>query len=148
MALRAFLGNADVGIEADALDPLVDLIGGYPYFLHLYGKHAWEAGTSAVVTRNDVEAAARTAEADLVRFYGERLRGLGDLAYDWLVEAAALLPDERTINVVAARMDRTSAQLGSTVHGLIQQSLIRPEPGRGRFSFAVPGLDRHLHTSS
>jgi hypothetical protein len=38
------LDNAGVGIEPDALDRLVALIGGYPYFLHLYGKHAWLAG--------------------------------------------------------------------------------------------------------
>lgn len=146
-AMRAFLDNVDVGIEAEALDRLVGLIGGYPYFLHLFGKHAWEAGTSDVVTLDDVEQAARAAEGDLARFYGERLRGLGDLAYDWLVAAATLAPGDRTVGNVAARLDRTSAQLGSTVQGLIQQSLVRHEPGRGRFSFAVPGLDRHLRQS-
>lgn len=144
VAIRRMLHGADVGIEPDALDRLVELIGGYPYFLHLYGKHAWMAGTGDVVTLDEVEAAARTAAEDLTRFYGERVRGLGDLAYDWLTTAAELPADERTVGNVARRLGRTSSQLGSTVDSLVGRGLIRPEPGRGRFSFALPGLDRYL----
>lgn len=146
-AIRGMLSNVDVGIEPDALDLLVDHIGGYPYFLHLYGKHAWAAGASDVITLRDVEAAAHEAATDLARFYGERMRGLGDLAYDWLVAAASLPKAERTTGNVAAELGRTSPQLGSTVHALIGRALIRHEPGRGRFSFAVPGLDRCLRDS-
>jgi hypothetical protein len=143
-ALHGMLDNAGVGIEPDALDRLVALIGGYPYFLHLYGKHAWLAGDREVITLAEVEGAAEVAAVDLTRFYGERVRGLGDLAYDWLVAAARLPADERTVGAVAARLGRTSPQLGSTVESLIGRALIRHEPGRGRFSFALPGLDRYL----
>jgi len=143
-AIRGMLANVDVGIEPEALDLLVDHIGGYPYFLHLYGKHAWAAGSSDVVTVSDVELAVVEATTDLRRFYGERVRGLGDLAYDWLVAAARLPTTERTTGNVAAELSRTSSQLGSTVDALLRRGLIRHEPGRGRFSFAVPGLDRYL----
>jgi hypothetical protein len=143
-AIRGMLDNAEVGIEPDALDRLVDLVGGYPYFLHLYGKHAWAAGAGDVITAAEVELAAESAALDLARFYGERVRGLGDVAYDWLQAAARLRPDERTVGAVAAALGRTSAQLGSTVDSLIGRALIRHEPGRGRFSFALPGLDRYL----
>lgn len=144
VAIRAFLENEGVGIEPEALERLVDLVGGYPYFLHLYGKHAWQAGTGSVVTVADVETAEQTAGVDLARFYGERLRNVGDLAHDWLMAAARLPPEDRTVGAVAAQLGRTSSQLGSTVDALVGKSLIRPEPGRGQFSFAVPGLDRHL----
>jgi hypothetical protein len=143
-AIRGMLHNADVGIEPEALDRLVDLVGGYPCFLHLYGKHAWAAGDGEVITAADVELAAGSAALDLARFSGERVRGLGDLAYDWLQTAARLRPDERTVGAVATQLGRTSAQLGSTVDSLIGRALVRHEPGRGRFSFALPGLDRYL----
>jgi hypothetical protein len=142
--VRGLLDNVGVGIEPDALDRFVALVGGYPYFLHLYGKHAWLAGDGEVITLPEVTAAADTAGADLHRFYGERVRGLGDLAYDWLVAAARLPVEERTVGRVAAALGRTSPQLGSTVESLIGRALIRHEPGRGRFSFALPGLDRYL----
>jgi hypothetical protein len=143
-AIRGMLDNVEVGIEPDALDRLVDLVGGYPYFLHLYGKHAWAAGDGAVITAAEVEIAAGSAALDLARFYGERVRGLGDVAYDWLQAAARLPAEERTVGAVAAELGRTSSQLGSTVDSLIGRALIRHEPGRGRFSFALPGLDRYL----
>jgi hypothetical protein len=143
-AIRGMLANVDVGIEPEALDLLAEHIGGYPYFLHLYGKHAWAAGSSDVITLDDVEAAVDEAAIDLARFYGERVRGLGDLAYDWLVAAAQLPSTDRTTGNVAAALGRTSPQLGSTVDALIGRALVRHEPGRGRFSFAVPGLERYL----
>lgn len=144
VAIRRMLDGADVGIEPEALDRLVELIGGYPYFLHLYGKHAWMAGTGDIVTLDEVEAAAGTASQDLARFYGERVRGLGDVAYDWLAAAAELPAEDRTAGNVARGLGRTSSQLGSTVDALVGRGLIRPEPGRGRFSFALPGLDHYL----
>ena len=148
VALTKLLGNVDVGIEADALDRMVELIGGFPFFLHLYGKHAWQAGDGAVVTTAEVEQAATTAAVDLAHFYGERLRGLGTLAYDWLVAAAHLDDEDHTVGRVAAQLGRTSDQLGSTVDSLLGRGLIRHEPGRGRFSFALPGLDAHLLRAS
>ncbi len=143
-AIRGMLANGAVGIEPDALDHLVALIGGYPYFLHLYGKHAWAAGSGDIVTAGDVESAADAAAGDLARFYGERVRGLGDRAYDWLTAAARLPASERTVGAVASELGRSSAQLGSTVDALIGRGLIRHEPGRGRFSFALAGLDTYL----
>ena len=107
VALTKLLGNVDVGIEADALDRMVELIGGFPFFLHLYGKHAWQAGDGAVVTTAEVEQAATTAAVDLAHFYGERLRGLGTLAYDWLVAAAHLDDGDHTVGRVAAQLGRT-----------------------------------------
>ena len=143
-ALRAYAGNAGVGVDADALDLWVQLIGGYPYFLHLYGRHVWRAGQGPVITLDEVGDAAAAAGADLDRFYGERLRGLGDLQHDWLRLAAALPDDDRTVAAVAERLGRRTTELGSTYASLLGHGLIRRLPARGRFAFAVPGLDRHL----
>lgn len=133
-----------MGFDSVALDALVDAIGGYPYFLHLYGRHVWRAGSARVVTAEDVRRGLASAAVDLERFYGERLRPLGDLQHDWLVVAARLPAEERTVGAVAAALGRPTSGLGSTFAGLTAHGLIRRAEGRGRFAFAVPGLDRFL----
>lgn len=144
---RAFLAAEGVAIDTDALDLVVHRVAGYPYFLHLVGRQVWRAGTRRVMTTGDVRRADGPLAADLARFYGERLRPLGELQYDWLREAAELVPEERTVGAVAARLGRRSSSLGSTFAALAGHGLVRREPGRGRFALAVPGLDGHLRAS-
>lgn len=143
-ALHALARNEDVGFDSLALDDLVTEVGGYPYFLHLLGTHVWRAGDSPVITRRDVDRGLAAAAVDLERFYDERLRPLGDLQHEWLVTAARLPEDDRTVGAVAAALGRTTSALGSTFAGLTAHGLVRRATGRGRFAFAVPGLDRHL----
>ncbi|WP_370323822.1 ATP-binding protein [Euzebya sp.] len=142
--LVAFAANRDVAIDAPALDRLVELVQGYPYFLHLIGHRVWTAGTGPVITVEEVDEGYAIARADLDGFYAERLRGLGDLQHDWLRAAAAVDDADRTTGAVAARLGRRSSQLGSTVRALVDRGLIRMAPGRGRFEFGLPGLAGHL----
>lgn len=107
-----------MGFDSVALDALVDAIGGYPYFLHLYGRHVWRAGSARVVTAEDVRRGLASAAVDLERFHGERLRPLGDRQHDWLVAAARLPAEERTVGAVAAALGRATSGLGSTFAGL------------------------------
>ena len=143
-ALAAAAGNREVSVDADALDAMVEAIGGYPYFLHVIGRQVWLAGDGPVITRTDADAGITAARTEMARFYGERVRDLGEIQHDWLMAAARLPPSERTVGAVAAAMHRSSSQLGSTVNGLVDRGLIRYAPGRGRFEFALPGLAEHL----
>lgn len=140
-ALTAFAANEDVAVDADALDVMVAAIGGYPYFLHVIGQHVWLAGPGPVITAAEAEAGVAEANGAIARFYGERLRQLGEVQHDWLVAAAALPEDERTVGNVAAALGTTSDRYGWVVASLTGHGLIRPAPGRGRFQFALPGLD-------
>ncbi len=145
--VRAFVGNRDVQVDAPAMDLLVELVQGYPYFLHLIGHRVWTAGTGAVITLDEVQQGYAVALAELDGFYAERMRGLGDVQYDWLRTAATLDADGTeplTTGGVARAMGRTSTQLGSTVSSLVDRGLIRLMPGRGRVAFGVPGLLEHL----
>lgn len=143
-ALIAFAGNEDVAVDADALDEMVTAIGGYPYFLHVIGRHVWLAGEGPVVTLADARAGIAAAQVDIARFYGERVRPLGEVQHDWLVAAAALPADRRTVGEVAAALGGSSDRYGWVVSSLTGHGLIRPAPGRGRFAFALPGLDTYL----
>lgn len=143
-ALRTSAENRAVAFDADALDALVARIGGYPYFLHIYGSHVWRAGRGAVITADEVERGTAEARVAIARFYGERLRGLGDRQHDWLRAAAVLEPASRTTGAVAAELGGTSESLASTFQALHARGLLRRGPGRGRFEFALPGLEEHL----
>lgn len=145
-ALIAFADHEDVVLDEQALDGMVEAIGGYPYFLHVVGTRVWQAGDGLVITAAEAEAGIATARRDVTRLYDERLRGLGEVSHDWLVAAAAVEPDERTVGAVAARLGSTSDHYGWVVSALTQQGLIRPAAGRGRFAFALPGLDAHLRS--
>lgn len=143
-ALVAFAEHEEVAFDAAALDVMVKAIGGYPYFLHLVGSRVWQAGTEPVITAADARSGVAAARRDTERLYDERLRSLGEVSYDWLAAAAALDPDERTVGAVAVRLGGTSDRYGWVASALTQQGLIRPAAGRGRFAFALPGLDLHL----
>jgi hypothetical protein len=143
-ALRMFAANEGVGVDDDALDVMVDAIGGYPYFLHVVGARVWTAGEGPVITEEDARRGVAAAERDVQRFYGDRLRVVGEVAHDWLRAAAALPEGERTVAAVAGALGGTSRQYGWVVSRLVEQGLVRPLPGRGRFAFALPGLDGFL----
>ncbi len=146
-ALLAAADNCDVAWDAEALDAVVDAISGYPYFLQLIGARTWAAGSGPVITTAEAQAGIDEARTDVQRFYGERLSGLGEVQHDWLLAAARLAPDQRTVGAVAAALGATSERYGWLVTSLTGRGLIRPAPGRGRFEFALPGLDDFVRTA-
>lgn len=143
-ALRAFAANEDVGVDDEALDVMVDAIGGYPYFLHVIGARVWTEGRGSLITAHDAERGVAAAAQDIDRFYGERLRTVGEVAHDWLRRAAELPEQQRTTGAVAAAMGGSSSDYGWVMSRLVEQGLVRPLPGRGRFTFALPGIDGFL----
>lgn len=143
-ALRAFAANEDVGVDDDALDVMVEAIGGYPYFLHVIGARVWTAGEYSPISVEEAERGVAEAARDIDRFYGDRLRAVGEVAHDWLRHAAALPEEGRTSGAVAAALGGSSSDYGWVMSRLVEQGLVRPLPGRGRFAFALPGLDEFL----
>lgn len=145
-ALLAFAEHENVSIEQQAIDAMVEAIGGYPYFLHVVGTRVWQAGEGRVITAGEADEGIAAARHDVARLYDERLRGLGEVSHDWLAAAAALEPGDRTVGAVAAQLGATSDRYGWVASALTQQGLIRPAQGRGRFAFALPGLDAHIRS--
>ena len=47
-----------VGFEPDALDQLVEVSGGYPFFIQSYGKHVWDVADGSPIAGDDVELSA------------------------------------------------------------------------------------------
>ena len=48
---------AELGVtfESGALDELVELSGGYPFFIQSYGKHVWDVADDSPIAPDDVD---------------------------------------------------------------------------------------------
>jgi len=143
-ALAAFADTRGVTVDADASDRFCDLVGGYPYFLHVVGSQVWVAGEGPVISVDDVEAGWQMAQPTIDLFYEERLRDLTDNQRRYLVAAADLEEAERTSGAVAEALGVTTESLGSTQQALIDTHGLLRRAGRGRIAFTLPGMDRHL----
>ncbi len=143
-ALAAFAATRDVGVDADAADRFVALVGGYPYFLHVLGSQVWVAGDGPVITGEDVEEGWRLAAPTIELFYEERLRDVTDNQRRYLVAAAELDEGERTSGGVASALGGSTESFGSTQQALIDTHGLLRRAGRGRVAFTLPGIDRYL----
>ena len=64
-----------VAFEAAALDELVELSGGYPFFIQSYGKHVWDVADDSPIAPDDVDLARPRASRELVdSFFRPALR--------------------------------------------------------------------------
>lgn len=143
-ALPDFTVPLGVTWEADALDAMVKAVGGYPYFLHVYGSTVWSAGDGPVIAEQDVRRGAAAARPLLSAFYDERLDRLSGLQREALEALARLAPGERSGERVAELLGRRGSEsVGSTMRRLIEGGLV-VRVGRGAYEVAIPGLAEHL----
>lgn len=147
-ALPAFTAASGVRWDADAIDEVVRQARGYPYFLHVYGYHAWNAGSGQTITPQDADAGARAAAPMVAAFLEERVEELTDLQRR-AAEAIAGLPSAgRTPSQVARALGYGSGSaIASTLDGLIDRGVIR-RVAHGRYGFQIPGLGAHLRAGS
>lgn len=144
-ALPAFTAPYDVTWDAEALAAAITVIAGYPYFMHVYGFHIFNAGSGQVIRADDVSAGQAAAAPMVEGFYTERLEELTALQRQ-AVEALASLPsNDRSPQALAQALGRHSGpQIGSTVEALVAKGLIR-RVGRGDLGLQLPGLDTYLN---
>lgn len=145
-ALAAFAATRGVTVDAAASDAFVEVVGGYPYFLHVVGSRVWVAGDSPVLTTDDVETGWDEARTTIEVFHEDRLKDLTDTQRRYLEAAARLGPGERTSGAIAAALGSSTEAVGSTQQALIDTHGLLRRSGRGRVAFTLPGMDRHLTT--
>lgn len=146
-ALPAFTAPLRVSWDVRALDPAIQLIAGYPYFMHVYGFHIFNAGTGQLIDAADVTAGVAAASPMVEGFYLERLEELTVLQRQTVRALAALSPDDRSPKALAAALGRRGgSQIGSTVEALVSKGLVQ-RVGRGELGLQLPGLDVYLNAS-
>lgn len=128
-----------------ALDRVVDVTEGYPYFLQEFGKQAWDVALGPdTIVDEDVKAAIPIAVDELdTGFFEVRAGRTTDAERTYLRAMASLGDGPYRSGDVAAAMGKRTTQVGPVRHGLIKRGLCY-SPRHGVIDFTVPMFDEFL----
>jgi hypothetical protein len=123
----------------DALDRVVELTMGFPYFLQEFGKQAWDAADGPeAITLDDVQRSVPVAMAELDdSFFRARTGRTTNPERAYLRAMAELGHGPVRSAEVAALLGKKVTALGPTRDGLIKKALCY-SPRWGEIDFTVP----------
>lgn len=142
--------SADGSIEVvhmtqEAVRALIALCCGEPFLFQLAGQRAWNAGTTPLITDDDVRRGWQGAEGEAAAHVERILNRLPARERAFVEAMAALDPSDRTLTTIADRMGlRSAANVGpfsqrlDTVRGII----VRGKP----YSFRNRAVEAYLST--
>ncbi len=127
-----------------ALDEILRVTEGYPYFLQEWGYHAWNVAKSSPISEKDARAATAEATTSLDdSFFRVRFDRLTPREKDYLRAMAELGPGPHRSGDIAEKLGvlvESSAPLRS---GLIRKGMIY-SPQHGDTAFTVPLFDQYM----
>ena len=154
LALLEPLARHGIGIATDALDRLVATARGYPYFIQLFGFHAWESwlerGADGELTDGDVGNGLEAARHQVDALYRGRFVRLSVPARRFVTAMAELAgPRHGDVGIsdIAARLERTLTSLSTIRQTLIEQHQLIEPTSRGRLRFTLPWYGQWLRTA-
>jgi hypothetical protein len=144
-ALEVPVADEGVRWNAGALDRLVEVTRGYPYFLQEFGKQAWDAAEGPTrITLDDVERSIPVATAELDDgFFRVRTGRTSDPERAYLRAMAELGPGPVRSVEVATLLGKKATALGPTRDGLLKKALCY-SPRWGEIDFTVPLFDAFM----
>ena len=143
-ALEAPAGRLGVIYSAKALDEILRITEGYPYFLQEWGSACWMIADGPVVTRRDVDAALPVAIHELdTTFFRVRLERTTPFERRYLRAMAELGPGPHRSGEVAQALGRRVQSVAPTRSTLIRKGMIY-SPAHGDTAFTVPLFDQFL----
>jgi len=121
-----------------ALDRVIGLTQGYPYFLQEYGRAVWRVGSGDSIRLPEVEAAEEMAVAYLdENFFSQRLGKLPSAERRYMAAIASLGDGPQKTTEVAAVLGKRPQELSVLRDRLLKASLLFA-PRRGTVDFTVP----------
>lgn len=134
-----------VHMTPDAVRVLIALCCGEPFLFQLAGQRAWNAGTSLVISDDEVRSGWQGAESEASAHVERILNRLPPREREFIEAMASFAPADRTLTAIAERMGLPSAtQVGpfsqrlDTVRGII----VRGKP----YSFRNRAVETYLTT--
>lgn len=145
LALSEPADRLGVSYDADALRILVQACGGYPFFVQVHGKHAWDRATTSPITADDIHEALPMAGRELSdSFFKPRYDRATPSERRYLHAMADLDTDPAPSGEVARRLGGKKPESASPLRdSLIGKGLIYA-PERGRVAFTVPNMAAYL----
>ncbi|MBR9975283.1 MAG: ATP-binding protein [Bacteroidetes bacterium] len=143
-AIRQPIHAEGAEIQSEALDRIVAITRGYPYFLQEWGKHVWNEAQASTITAADVVAAGHSVTAALDKsFFRVRFDRLTPREQDYLRAMAALGSGPHRSGVIADTLGRRVESTGPLRSGLIRKGMIW-SPAHGETAFTVPLFDEFM----
>lgn len=132
--------GAGASFSDEALDELVDLAQGYPFFVQAYGDASYNAATSNPIGVQAVSDGKPKAQTLLDRgLYESRWQRATGVAREYMEAMARLGGDECRSADVAQVLGRRPGEMTRARQSLIELGLIYA-PERGKVAFSVPGM--------
>lgn len=142
-------GELDVAIDPAALDELVAVSGGYPFFIQTYGKHVWDVADDSPIASDDVDLARPRAYRELVdSFFRPRYDRATPAERRYLHAMADLSPGGGWVSSTDVATELGHDQPGRVSpqrEGLLTKGLIYA-PDRGLLAFTTPHFDGYLRS--
>ncbi|WP_243453787.1 ATP-binding protein [Sandaracinobacteroides saxicola] len=127
-----------VEFRENAVERVIDLTQGYPYFLQQWGAQVWNVAQKSPITRKDVSEADPLARAELdASFFRVRFDRLTPRERQYLRAMADLGDGPQRSGDVAERIERTTSQCGPVRDSLIRKGMIYSSE-HGLMDFTVP----------
>jgi AAA ATPase domain len=137
-----------VALTDDALDMLLEVTQGYPYFLQEWGYHVWNAAPKSPITLDDVRLAAPDVQRQLDRnFFLVRMDRLTPAEKHYLGAMAELGAGPHRSGDIAARLGVKVESVAPRRSALIQKGMVY-SPAHGDTAFTVPMFDDFLRRSA
>ena len=137
LALVEPAARRHVAWEDEALGLLVRRSGGHPYYVQLFGWHAWEAAQGeATITVAHAKAGLRSARAELAGQYQVAWDNLRPQERDYLTAVVSLAgPDGAGVEEVAKVLGKEPKQLAVARDRLVHKHGLLEVPERAQVRF-------------
>lgn len=138
------LRNEGVEIEKGALNKVLELTEGYPYFIQEWGAHIWNIAPRSPISKRDVLAASDGVIKTLDQgFFKVRFDRLTPGEKDYIRAMAELGPGPHRSSDIASKLGRPIEQLAPMRAKIISKGMIY-SPHHGDTAFTVPKFDEYL----
>jgi hypothetical protein len=143
-ALEAPASRLGVAYSAEALDGILGLTEGYPYFLQEWGSACWRVAPGPAITLSDVREATRVAVRELdSTFFRVRVERTTPFERRYLRAMAELGPGPHRSGTIADALGRPVQSVAPTRAKLVRKGMVY-SPAHGDTAFTVPLFDQYL----
>jgi hypothetical protein len=146
-ALVRPLDGTGVTIADDLVDAVIGRIGGYPYFVQLWGAELWDAADQADVQHLSLDLLA-VVEPDITRrldtdFYEPRVRLLTPAEQDVLLVTGSCPYPPIIVSDVIAASPKSTGNI-NVLMGRIAAAGVMYRLRRGEYEYTAPGFHEFL----
>lgn len=133
-----------VSLAPAAVDRIIDVTQGYPYFLQEWSKQTWDAASASPITPQDVQTAEPLTIAALDEgFFKVRFDRCKPSERRYLRAMAELGPGPHRSGDIAAKLGKSVNTFAPVRSSLINKGMVW-SPNHGETAFTVPLFDQFM----